>query len=537
MAGCFFVLPHHASAALYNASGLLGHADQSGNPVYTSGGYNNGPNPQGLWWPAGIALDFQSHRLFLSDNINMRILVFQLDANNNLTTTTPSHVLGVPDLYAFRRSGVALTTASNTWNPSGLAYDPVNQRLFEAENGNVRVLVFNVATSTIANGENADYVLGQPNFTSDVSATTQSGFNYTASVAYDVANTRLFVLDNGNNRVLVFNVATSTIANGENASYVLGQPNFTSSVGTTTQSGLHTNPQNFDIPGLAYDATNTRLFVADNNNNRVMVFNVATSTITNGENAINVLGQTNFTSSTAATTQNGFNYPTGLAYDASGNRLFVNDYVNSRTMVFDITSSTITNGENAINVLGQTNFISSSTAVTQSGLPSPSDALFYDDTNGNLFVGETEFTETLNGVDRVMVFHAATSTITNGENAYALLGHVDQNGNPLWTIAGLNNGPNAQGFNFQSSLALDTLSHRLFVLDANNNRVLVFPLDANNDLTTMTASYVLGQPDFTSRNDATTTQSGFNVITTHDIPPGLAYDPTDLTDLLYQVDC
>jgi hypothetical protein len=69
--------------------------------------------------------------------------------------------------------------------------------------------------------------------------------------------------------------------------------------------------------GLAYDASSSRLFVLDNNISRILVFNVASGTIANGENASYVLGQTGFTSSTSATTQSGMNFPQGLAYDAS----------------------------------------------------------------------------------------------------------------------------------------------------------------------------------------------------------------------------
>jgi DNA-binding beta-propeller fold protein YncE len=51
-----------------------------------------------------------------------------------------------------------------------------------------------------------------------------------------------------------------------NASNVLGQANFGSGSGATTQAGM-SGPG-----GVAYDATNNRLFVADGTNNRVTVY-------------------------------------------------------------------------------------------------------------------------------------------------------------------------------------------------------------------------------------------------------------------------
>ena len=90
-------------------------------------------------------------------------------------------------------------------------------------------------TSSLANDENATYELGQPSgagaFTTNGYATTQSSFGAgnvndgPAGLAVDPANNRVFVADNGNNRVLVF---PTPVSNGENASYVLGEPDFVS---------------------------------------------------------------------------------------------------------------------------------------------------------------------------------------------------------------------------------------------------------------------------------------------------------------------
>jgi DNA-binding beta-propeller fold protein YncE len=101
------------------------------------------------------------------------------------------------------------------------AYDAVDNFLHVVDHSNNRVLVFNVAPGSIANGENASYVLGQTNFTTAAGATTQSGMRLPSGLDYDATYTRLFVGDSSNNRVMVFNVAPGTIANGENAAYVL----------------------------------------------------------------------------------------------------------------------------------------------------------------------------------------------------------------------------------------------------------------------------------------------------------------------------
>jgi hypothetical protein len=388
--------PGSAQAVLYNASGVLGQTNFTSSTTTTT--------QSGMNYSLGSVLDLIHHRLFVDDCNNNRVLVFLLDATNNVSGTSAAYVLGQTNFT----SSTATTTQSGFGHaggcPQGLAYDAVNDRLFAADSSNHRVLAFNVSAGTIANGENASYVLGQPNFTSSTATTTQSGLSFPQGLAYDAATNRLFVGEFFNNRIMVFNVATSTIANGENALNVLGQTNFTSSTATTTQSGLNNSE------GLAYDGSSSRLFVAEASNNRVLIFNVASGTIANGENASYVLGQANFTSSTATSTQSGLDFPIGFAYDATNNRLFIGDDNNNRMMVFNVATSTIANGENAMNVFGQTNFTSSTATTTQSGFNDPEGDLAYDPVNHHLFVPDSSN-------NRVLQFNfisITTASLANG---------------------------------------------------------------------------------------------------------------------------
>lgn len=367
---------------------LLGQYDTTGHALYTRGTANNnggGPNSLGFNGPYGIALDAVNHRLFVADSRNNRVLIFPLDANDNLATATPSYVLGQPNFI----SRHAATTRNGMNYPHGVSYDPASQRLFVTDTGNSRILIFNVAPGTVTDGENASYVLGQPNFISIAANATQSRMNAPYNTSYDFVNHRLFIADDGNNRVLVFDVATSTIADGENASYVLGQQNFTSSRATTAKNGM--NSPN----GVSYDPAGQRLFVSDSSNQRILVFNVATSAIADGENASYVLGQQNFTSSAANTTRNGMNYPYDIFYDPIRQLLFSADSRNNRILVFNVATSAITDGENASYVLGQTDFVSRRAATTQDGMKDPYDVVS-DPADQQLFVADA-------GNNRVLV--------------------------------------------------------------------------------------------------------------------------------------
>lgn len=356
-----------------NANDALGQYDDSLTapaPVFTKSVANNGPSKLGLSGPSGFALDTNNRRLFVCDQGNNRILVYNLNANNTLIDRIPDYVLGQANFY----TNSAAVTQSGLNIPSGIMYDNGTNRLFVGDYANNRVLVF--SGSSLATGMNANTVIGQTSFTARTAATTQSGLSSPEEVAYDSVRNRLFIADLGNDRVLVYSGAS--LGNGMNAYHVLGQANYTSATGAATQAGMN-NPY-----GMAYDPVGNRLFVSEwNFNRRVLVFNAAA--LSNGMNASYVLGEPDFTSTTAATTQSGLSGTQGLSFDSVHNRLFVADSGNNRIMVFD--TRNISNGMNAVNVLGQSSFSASSTAVTQTAL-NTAPGVFYDATTDRLYVVE-----------------------------------------------------------------------------------------------------------------------------------------------------
>src|SRR5205085_1315827 len=153
-------------------------------------------------------------------------------------------------------------------------------------------------------------------FTTSATATTINGMDNPVGLAYDSVHDRLFVADQNNLRVLVFD--TIAISDGEDAVNVLGEPNFITINTGNTVSATRIGPVN----QLAYDSTNDRLFVTDfigssgGAATRVLVFN--TSTISDGEPAEDVIGAADFTTTgqdLTGTSLKRFAYPTGLAYD------------------------------------------------------------------------------------------------------------------------------------------------------------------------------------------------------------------------------
>lgn len=360
-----------------SATDLLGQYDDSlsnPQPIYTKTAANNGINTFGFSLAGAIgtgnvAIDEVNHRLFILDILNARILVFNLSSSNLLIDRIPDYVLGPTNFY---NNGNG-TTQSTFGSAHALVYDANHDRLFVSNDTSRRILVFD--TSTITNGMNGVYVLGQTSFTASTSGLNAAKFNNPYGMAYDHGRDYLFVSDSTNNRVLVFSGAS--LSNGMSGAYVLGQTSFTTNTAANTQSGLR-NPR-----CVAYDETYKRLFVCDTNS-RILVFD--TTTLSNGMNASNVLGQLTFTTSGSTVTSSGLSVLRGLTYDNDNQRLFASDNFSNRIVVYDVTS--ITNGEAATNVIGQTSFTTTTADTTRSALASPK-GLAYDSTNDYLYVSDS----------------------------------------------------------------------------------------------------------------------------------------------------
>lgn len=261
-----------------------------------------------------------SGNLWVADSQNCRILKF---SHPIISGQAASLVLGQPDF----------TSSYETCTSTGLRADirkicvDNSGNLWVADFHNHRVLKYDNPT---INGQAANLVIGQAGFNSSLSACTQIGMSYPHGIDVDSAG-NLWVTEGGNHRVLKF---SNPATNGQAATIVLGQSNFTSRVAACTQSGMN-NPH-----GLVVDNSGN-VWVADASNNRVLKY---TNPTLNGQSASLVLGQPNFTSNAAACTQTGMNNPLGVDMDGWGN-LWVADCYNNRVVKFSKTSLSYT-GEN-----------------------------------------------------------------------------------------------------------------------------------------------------------------------------------------------
>jgi len=193
------------------------------------------------------------------------------------------------------------------------------------------VIPANSFAFAFTSGQSASIVLGQPNFITSSTATSQGGL-HTRVVAYNGpifdSSGNLWISDESNHRILEFPKG-SGFTNGESASLVIGQSDFVSNTAANPPTAASLRfPQ-----GIAFDSSGN-LWVADANNNRVLEFTTPFST---DEAASLVIGQgTSFTTNTAnngGLSASSLYFPQGISFDSSGN-LWISDTQNNRVLEY-----------------------------------------------------------------------------------------------------------------------------------------------------------------------------------------------------------
>jgi len=349
--------------------------------------------------------------------------------------------------------------------PEGTAIDLVHHRLFVADCGNNRVLVFNLDNSNNPTSTAANYVLGQTSLSGSNQGSGNSGMNCPEDPTYDPADNWLFVADTGSSRsrILVYDLSNG-ITDGMPASYELGQSSFAG--GGCDYQG---SPTAYDMcdayGGLAYDTVHHRLFVGDAGNNRILVFNM-TNGITSGMPASYAIGQPSTNSdgcsSISATTMG---EPFGIVYDAAHNRLFVGDEGNcSSTVVARVDVYNMNNlatGMAASYALGQPDLQTGGIRSPAANVIANPEDLIYDSTDQELFVQDDTY-------NRILVFDV--SSITDNENAIAVLGQPDFTSDDYSCATSQTDMCDAEGVDD----SFDPVNHRLYLSDAGDDRILIF---------------------------------------------------------------
>ena len=308
-----------------------------GQPDMFSSTANQGlvtPTAKTMGGPDGVS--FANDHLFIADATNSRYLVY---------STVPTSDNADAEMVVGQSSFSAFSPAVNS-STTGAGRNAVwtGSQLIVADGWNNRLLVYNSFPNS--NGQAADYVIGQTDFTGNsagVTATTIASLYGGMSVHND----KLWLADNDNYRVISYDLPITM--NGQTAVSVLGQPDFVTATPTATAKDMN-SPAKVIFYG-------NKMIVADRWNNRVLIFNSVPSA--NYIAADVVIGQADFVSSSVneggPASDQSLNHPHSVAVDQDG-RLYIADTLNHRILVFNTIPTA--NHARANMVIGQANFTS-----------------------------------------------------------------------------------------------------------------------------------------------------------------------------------
>lgn len=362
------------------------------------------------------------------------------------------------------RAGPAGALTLNS--PSALAASP-DGTLFVSDSQNHRVLVYGRVPT--APDTPASAVLGQPDFTRTVFATSRDGMK--APGGLSVGAGKMLVADTGNHRVLVYNgIPTATAALPD---VVLGQPDFAS-------SAFACGPASLRSPEAAFITAGGQVLVTDSNHHRVLIWRQAPAT--HGQPPDLVLGQSDGTHcrendddqddvADAAPTARTLNYPAGVWSD--GQRVVVVDNTNNRVLIWNTFPAS--SFQPADIVLGQASFAGGAGNDDDgdgASDPNPTARTFDDPFLGVSSNGvQLAITDTVN--HRVLVWNAFPTR--SFQPADLVIGHssftkyvendADEDGN---------RDVSASPRTLVDPYGILFVGDKLLVTDAANNRVLVF---------------------------------------------------------------
>jgi uncharacterized protein (TIGR03437 family) len=488
-----FPAPATASST---ASEVFGQND------FSSGVVPDSPGPSTLTAPAGLAIS-PSGQLFVAVPADNRVMVFSPTAARGSSAVSVLGQSGFTSSAA--NSNVAPRASANTLSaPADVKTDPQGN-IYVADSGNNRVLSYS------ANSRSAAQVWGQLDFVSNganqVKASGMSG-PYRAAIDYSRAPYALYLSDTENHRVLVWRDSVR-YRTGDPADMVIGQPDFrTAAPNSDAVGGRRPSRSSLSSPrGIAVDGQGN-LYVADSGNNRVLRYFRPVDQLDRVQ-ADAVLGQADFTSTLSAiVSPSTLRRPSGVAIGVNGN-VFVADAGNNRVLEYAADSPS---GASATRVYGQPDFYSATApaAVSPQTLSAPAGVAV--DASFNLYVADT-------GANRVVVYPNVQDAPTGGAAALIVIGN-----DRFDTVAP--NAVTARRFAGPADVALSSTG-AIFVSDAGNHRVLVFPTLLFIPIADATATAVVGQRDFISSIRNWNTRDGSASAESLASPQGVYLDRRD----------
>jgi hypothetical protein len=444
---------------------------------------------EGNYYVRDMDYDPATNTFAIPDRFRHRVLLY--DGIPTKWNQKPKVILGQPDGESKTTNNGGLS-AKSLLNPYSAKF--IDGKLFVADWGNNRVLGWNsIPTTTF---QAADFVLGQPNFTTATANTGgRSANTMYAPLIIEKVGAKFFVSDYGNGRILIWNSVPSTTQAPANE--VMGQVNFTSS------NGIASATITISPIWMKYHAATSTLLVTDSSANRVLIYrNFDPSANLTGRAADYVIGQPLLTSPHAMQvdgqnriTSQSLNLPCAVEVDDQ-NRVFVADQNNHRILIFNQIPSANNPIPDAI--IGQ-DYYTQRYANRGTGL---ANSLI---TPNIVIQHGTKLVIPNQGNHNVMVWNSIPTTDQQSADfALGQAGFGEHHNYPNRTQSLVNSGvtsANPTANSLYVPTYAESSNGKLIISDMSNNRVLIW--NSLSGASGQAADVVVGQTDFLSRTATT----------------------------------
>jgi len=322
---------------------------------------------QGLRYPTSILVDSAAQKVYVSDQVNHRVLRY---------TSTSAVLTNGSAEFALFGNTTATCLDGTLDTPDQLDY--YGSDLFVADSGNNRVLKLSNVDTTNATITSPATVFGQLNSSTCAAPTGQSDLFFPSGVAIN-NNGSLYVSEASGSQALCY------IKRFDNAHNTTNYPSPSSLLGNGTCATL---PGQSAISDVVYhlfvDPDDGHLFAADYNLGRVNLWKNAQNKANASSSIDTVFGKANFTDTTINCDNTLLSGPYGVFYDEARDTLIVGDQSQNR-IVFYINAAIVPSGNPSSLILGQVNSTQCVTATSQSGLSGVT-GVNYDDSFPGIFL-------------------------------------------------------------------------------------------------------------------------------------------------------
>lgn len=242
--------------------------------------------------PSGIQVDLSENKIFVNDSNNSRII--------RMGSGSGGTIFG-DNFQAFGKNG---SDTGQFFTTASIFVDSVNDKAYVADITNERIAIFDSGGGDTIFGNNFD--------TFQTSGSGRGQLKSPSDIYVDSENNKIYLSDNGNNRIVKMDSGAGGTTLGENFQ----------SFGM-----LGSGTGQFNCPDSIYvDVPNDKIYVSDQDNSRIVKMNA-------GENSVFGSGFESFGSGGTGLGQ--FYSTSGIFLDGANNKLYIVDIYNERIVKMD----------------------------------------------------------------------------------------------------------------------------------------------------------------------------------------------------------